>query len=445
VSKSPELQPSNRWTKLADKEAWNRAARAWYAKHARGLLDNERELLAVTLAPKPAVEIGALGITGVGKSSLLNAVLTPGVQLLPAGGVGALTGLPIRVTESSARSLIVRYRDRGWIHDRIAALAGPCPTPADIAQASLLCTGDPHGVRDPAWLIAAIRYALRPDLNPMLPEHEPGRDALHQLHLALQYPDTRTVRSTGPDYGELFGGIRNHTAGQLAPLCDSVEITWPSRFIPAGGALVDLPGLGALHDSYASRAVAWLAGAHAVVVVVDRAGLPEVLVSALQTTGFLGRVWAGLAWLAIAITKIDLTADDRWRDCRSTTWSEHYFAACQRAVTQMRAQLSTVLSQDPGRRTGRRSVDHQLSRISIIPVSSRERHRLQRPDDADRSRLRNPGSTGIPELQRSLRVMARLHDPFARAIDVALHARPDREVTELSGAWRLLLEQEEST
>lgn len=401
---------------------WQDDLRAWYLAHARGLIDRERELLDATSAP--ASPIGVLGLTGVGKSSLLNAVIEPGVQLLPAGGVGPLTGLPIQLAAAPAVALAVRYRDRDWLHGVLARLHDARADEVERGHLSLLCTGDQYRRRDPRWLLAALRHALRPDLHPAPDDDPEVRARLARLHEALAFAGERVTWGAG-DRADLFHQLRLHCGGQLAPLCAELGIGWPTRGLPAGAAIVDLPGLGALHDAHARQTEAWLGHARSALVVVDRAGLPDALATALRASGFLDRWRAGAAELAVAIAKLDLTADDDRRRARQRSWATHYFDACTRATGQMRAQLAGVLG-------------HAAARIRIVPVSSRERHRIARGDEDDPPRLRSPASTGVPDLTRALGALVRLGQPLAHAIDVALHAAP---ATDLQLQWTSFLDK----
>ena len=417
--------------------------RAWYLSRAHGLLVPEQELLAPTNeVPPAAFEVGVLGLTGVGKSSLLNAIVAPGTQLLPAGGVGPLTGIPIRIVASNECELRVRYRARRWLHETMRALRGDQRLGMnDLGRMSLVCTGDQYRVRDAEWLLDAVRYALHPEVASTPDDEASTLDALHRLNAVFARGEDTVVWKASSNEGEFFQALHTHAAGQFAPLCESIEIGWPSTFLRAGPVVVDLPGLGAVHDTHASHTTEWLSRGRVAVLVVDRAGIPEAMVVALRASGFLQRWIDGDAELAIAITKLDLVADDGRRASPARAWPAHYFDAGQRAVEQMRTQLLTLAS---------RAVDHAdvelarraASRIRIIPVSSRERHRLDAEDGPDRSRVRSPESTGVPDLQRAMLAMVRLGDPLARAIDVASRSTADGDLRE---EWNSILEQGELT
>jgi hypothetical protein len=57
-------------------------------------------------------EIGVIGLAAAGKSTLLNALVAPALPLVPAGGVGPLTGTPVRIRYASSATLRVTYLDR---------------------------------------------------------------------------------------------------------------------------------------------------------------------------------------------------------------------------------------------------------------------------------------------------------------------------------------------
>lgn len=427
--------------------AWSRAVRVWYGEHARGLLAGELELLgplpALTTA---ALEIGVLGLTGVGKSSLLNAVVAPGTQLLPAGGVGPLTGVPIRIVAAKERELRVRYRAGRWLLETMRALRGAHRLGSDdLGRMSLVCTGDQYRIRDPEWLLDAIRYALHPDVGSPPDGETSTLEALHRLHAVLEHRESTVVWAANSDEGAFFRAVREHTAGQFAPLCEAIEIGWTSSFLRAGPPLIDLPGLGAVHDTHASHTAAWLTRGRVAVLVVDRAGLPEAMAVALRASGFLKRWIDEEAELAIAITKLDLVADDERRSSPHKPWEQHYFDACQRAIAQMRTQLATLLSHAQTDGVDSERAARTVSRARIIPVSSRERHRLEQDDGLDRSRVRSPESTGVPELQRAMLAMFRLGDPLAREIDLALRTTARAHDVELRDDWKMFMEQEDLT
>jgi GTP-binding protein EngB required for normal cell division len=379
-------------------------------------------------------EVGFLGLSGVGKSSLLNALLSPGTQLLPAGGVGPLTGIPIFIVGSSKRELTIRYGTKRWIHDALSALQGNRRIGSDaLGRLSLLCTADQYADRDPDWLLDAIRYALHPDVASVPAGDTHTLEVLHGLNEVLAHAGRTISVRADADLPAFFRAVRSHTSGQFAPLCEHITLGWPAGLLQESITLVDLPGLGAANDAHASHARAWLERGSNVVLIVDRAGLPESLWLALRDSGFLCRWLDGTAELTIAITKLDLIADDARRAVSTSAWSTHYFDACRRATTQMRLQLAASLA--------RMSLDdlevqQVSSRVRIVPVSSRERHRLQQSDDAERAKVRSPESTGIPDLERAIRATSRLNHPVARKLDTALRTQH----IDLRHDWNSILE-----
>lgn len=116
--------------------------------------------------PSVTLEIGVIGQAAVGKSALINALISPGEQLLPSGGVGPLTGAPARIVYAARPVLRVCYRGRSWLRDILRRMRGPRGgvSSTELGQLSLACTGDQYMVRDQDWLETAIRYALHPEV-----------------------------------------------------------------------------------------------------------------------------------------------------------------------------------------------------------------------------------------------------------------------------------------
>lgn len=381
-------------------------------------------------------DVGVVGLSGMGKSTLLNALLAPGVQLLPAGGVSPLTSLAVRITYGHETSLRVVYRDRRWVHEGLRALRSERLPELERGRLSLACTADQYRIRDSDWLSAAIQYALNPDSRRPPDEQRETIDALHRLALAVERLGTSEVWPLSKSPSDFFAAVRDHTCGQFAPLCRSVELSVNAPLLLTGATLIDLPGIGSVSDSHAATTYEFLRTAPAILLVVDRAGLPDSVLEAFQRSGFMERWLSGDAEWLIAVTKLDLVADDARRaDCGRFNWNRYFIDTAAAVRSHVQAQVVTAL--------------HRLgfsrhSRVpQIVPVSSDEMHRQACRDDEAPARLRNTATTGIPELGRALVATTR-RAAFRWVRDV------DQTIARTLGEdayqdWLMLLEQEGNT
>lgn len=356
-------------------------------------------------------EIGIVGVSGVGKSSLLNALIAPTHELLPSGGVGPLTGVPVRVRRAPVATLRVRYHGRAWLLDALSNIEAPASAMSndELGRFSLSCTGDQYATRDRAWLAQAIRYALRPDVAKPPDETERTLGTLRRVHELLHREGSvRQWDSESPD-GLFFRLVHEHIAGASAALCEAIELGWPSAMLEDRVTLVDLPGLGMVSDSYSRHTSAWVEKARAILVVTDRAGVTESMVTCLRRTGFLKRVVEGNADLIGVVTKLDQITDDvRRRDRSTQSWSRCFRAVTEQAETELLGQLNTILRTERGIPLGDHDGASFRAAIRVFGVSSREHQRVVARDPEDRPRLLIRESTGVPAVRRAMAALARL-------------------------------------
>lgn len=304
-------------------------------------------------------EVGVVGLSGVGKSSLLNALIAPLQAPMPAGGIGPLTSVPVRIRYSGTATLRVRY-------------AGGAPR---------------------CW--------------------------------TSDSPDPAFLRH-----------VHDHVAGDRAALCEEIELGWPSRLLGAGVTLVDLPGLGVVGDAHAQHTRGWIERARAVLLVTDRAGLPDTVVASLRRAGVLRRVADGHVDLIGVMTKLDQVTDDARRANRAGgSWAAVFRTIVAHAESELLAQLEEVLRRDFGREAPCRTTE------CVFGVSSSEHQRLVQRDEESRPRLRVAESTGIPALGRSLAALSRLRStPWAS--EILDRARTSPEAATLIPELMSLVEME---
>lgn len=431
---------------------WREAARSWVVEHAAELPEEVRPGPGVrepaVSADEPAVSVGILGLSSAGKSSLLNALLTPGLQLVPAGGVGPLTRVPIRLVHRRELRMRASYRSRRWLEDIQRELSLDRYEAVALGQLSILCTGDPYAAQNPAWLLRAVRYALQPS-PAALPECDDAiRLSLNKLSRALESLGGKASCRHADGAGAFHRAVRDHAVGQLAPLCADLELGCDAELLAQGLELVDLPGLGTSGDVHAPIALEQLARLGAVVIAVDRSGISEVVMEALVRSGFLSRWMNGEADGVIAVTKLDLVADDaRASMAVSRPWRGHLRAVMDEVRQVIRQQVRVAFARAGGPRAERLIAEPE--RI-VCPVTSHEMEALHgRPGDGDgdgeaRCRVKLAESTGIPELRRAIVAMARGQSArWTRAVTAALragHPSPARS-RELYSEWLTLLDE----
>ena len=118
-STMPDLEPAAR----ALVDLYRHEVRAFLAEHKSVTLDGLDQaavLLETALARDPRIDVGFLGESQVGKSSLINAVL--GQKALPTGGVGPLTAQATRITYAQANQIEVTYHPRARLNQLIFAM-----------------------------------------------------------------------------------------------------------------------------------------------------------------------------------------------------------------------------------------------------------------------------------------------------------------------------------
>jgi len=110
--------------------------------------------------PCLALPMFVLGVAGVGKSTLLNALLSDWMPLLPQGGVGSFTSAPVRVVFSSEPYLAIQRHPTKAITAILRSLTSDPPTPRAVQESRLLVQGHQFASGDPAYLAKSLRAAM---------------------------------------------------------------------------------------------------------------------------------------------------------------------------------------------------------------------------------------------------------------------------------------------
>jgi hypothetical protein len=422
-------------------------------------LDDEHERLKRTIGRGKETRVCFIGGAGIGKSTLLNAIVARDKVIVPAGGVGPLTALATEVRYSATPQLRVQYHPRGHLrrvasalnfHVKRARKAIDAPAAQQDQEAGLddeNITGNPESEgasRRMDELIRTVRLLVTGDLQKQLPvdyladalsvacslkprwgtsvsEEDSARIA--RIQQALQ------MAERGEDLNEEAGSgfrlqLREHAAGFLSPLVKRIEVGWPSEALLGGLVLVDLPGVGVAGDIYQQETQRFVREtARAVVLVVGKSGLTVDIMDLLRSTGYWDRAVLGSddpdadpCSLLIAVTHVDDVTNEEWfgqpvdEESHCGRSKREVFEGVQDRLKgvlskQLEQQLVSFVHTEGSsaiREARESAARHLLQTVEVHPVSAIEYRRLIAENEDDTAFLKSEEQSGMPGLTRAL-------------------------------------------
>jgi len=429
-------------------------------------LDSYSELLATTLELKSELNIGFVGESQVGKSTLLNALL--GTHAVPTGGIGPLTAKPIFVQHSEEQSLTAKYHDRASLNKtRFAAevhlaRAAKTPVPRDeaLAETALaLAVGDSHTEETTAQdgAVPGIGDELVRSLETVFgiadEKVSDANLAVEALRLALGQQalgDEEQLKALLPriaEVTELLGRelrfdeaslgaadfrdiMKLHAAGWRSPLVNELKVTLRSSVLQSVN-FVDLPGVGTINDPAQEETKRFVQTGDALAIVVRNNGITESVVNLLERSEFLTRwIWSGDLEhppinVVVIVTHLDNVAKDRHREERvlardsgghARSRDEVFRDVATEMETKIRSQLRSKLMSSPafmdleeGESESRRKVvDAMCQNLEVHCVSAPDAIELENGEE-DEAYLKHLSSTGIPDLRETFRSLCDAH------------------------------------
>lgn len=453
------------------------AIERWYQERARPFLEKvqiqpervtalDRDLAKLveveTLLPTE-LTVCFLGNSGVGKSTLINAIVGGATTLLPSGGIGPLTAQALTVRHGTEAGFEVQYHPFRNLWRLIFSLeqthkaelaridptreypvldedptgnteeaAEPLDTEPEEGDASakrvayrklaqLLVTGGQDNHAELTYLIDCLREAVGKDRVFSTTTRDGDRARIDAIRAAIELAKVgqTKIRRGAPQDRPFLLELRNHASGFLAPLVKDLTVYWNSPLLASGVTLVDLPGVGISEDVYRDVTRKWVRErAEAVVVVVDHRGITEAVADLLRKSEFLNRLLYSAEdptcdpVLMVAIAKIDDIADTRYAEDDTRPRRDHFADVCAESIPTIREQvgrqLEAVWSSSQGLGDAqRRVVDNILGTLQVHPLSAVQYRRALANKEDDRPFLADPASSHVPRFQEGLAELSR--------------------------------------
>lgn len=334
-------------------------------------IDNEAARLDRLLKRSEQTVLCFLGQSGIGKSTLINAIVADSKTVLPAGGTGPLTAIATKVRYSERPYMSVTYQNpaklrgillnierlakeqgatiadnseddtpdddpvEGWLIDARDPVEPQEPSsnsPSDrpaapserqeilIRAAQILVKGVGTGPVNLQELASGLRFALGLQVTGKIDDSD--RPRLLDVADALKLAQTNSAKVVTADGNSEFAKVlQEHTAGALAPLVSEIEVGWPSPVLEGGVVLVDLPGVGIAGDDYQRATHSYVRQQARGVVMVVRRGVTYDEIELIRTSGFWERALLAVADpeadpcdLVVAVTQVDSTVESKIHD-----------------------------------------------------------------------------------------------------------------------------------
>lgn len=453
----------------------------WYQDQARGFLekvqpeklrDFDDDIDRIRTAQKLVdreLAVCFLGNSGVGKSTLVNALVAGNKVILPSGGIGPLTAQALVVRYGDKPRFVVEYHssknfwqltfaleralERSLVADRkkedaredgkhrdefeklvdaeireaieeAVSAEGPHTTKVDDykKQVQLMITGNQDGQAELPYLVDCLRVVAGKDRRWGTQLREEDEDRVHQLQAVLNWATGEDeARSMSVDEPDFFKALQDHASGFLAPMIKELTVYWDSPVLKEGVSFIDLPGLGISGDIYQAVTGEWVRKqAQAIVLVVEPRGISEANAELLRTSGFLNRLLhscydptADPILLLVAVVKGDVIAEERYAQDRSRKKREHFADVCEESVlrikNQLRPQLQAIWASG-NEQVGQEQqgvINRIVDTLQVYPVSAVQYRKLLEEDEDDRAFISDPEQSGIPQLVWTLEEIVR--------------------------------------
>jgi len=398
-----------------------------------------------------------LGASGVGKSTLINALVAGQENVLPSGGIGPLTALAMQVRYGEEARFEAEYQPphKVWqlvfgleetfkrqqkvqpaVHiDETKPVFGMDEGTTEVEvevdlqvegeplekrfdqlrrQAQKLVTDNQHADVPVRYLLDRLREVC--GQIPIWGTTPKSEDALRLQRLTevvAAAKDGRRHRcAENGDRAAFLRDLAEHATGFLAPIIREIHVFWNSPLLRPGITLVDLPGVGVAGDVYKEVTRKWIVErARAVVLVVDNRGVKEPDADLLRRSDFLTRLLfsvddpkADPAILLAAVTQLDSPAEDRFFQNQAKRKREHladvFGETIELVKNQMRQQLLSAWAREGQEtRTGHEQVvDYVVDHLRVFPVSAFEFRRLLKNDEDDRAFISATAQSGVPQM-----------------------------------------------
>lgn len=401
-----------------------------------------------------------LGTSGIGKSTLLNALIAKDKVVLPAGGIGPLTAQAITVRYGDKSSFKAEYHNQGKINRlrfaleqfyrasikeyqksvSVEAISQEIVEPDEdfkqeideivsadrdesrsekkehlIKQTKLMIMNKQNADQDLTYLIDGLQVIA-------------GKQAKYDSQILMEdlkrAEQLRNAVNNGiAEYAEdgssLFEEMKcNHAAGYFAPIIKNLEVYWKSDLLKTGLVLVDLPGVGIEGDIFKEVTATYLREkAKAVILVVSTRGVTEADAALLWESGFMNRLLYSVddpstdpVSLIVAVTRVDDVAETRYRNDvqkEKKKW-QHLVDVCSETEAHIKTQLMSQLRKEwvengePASEQKEKVLRNIETSLQVIPLSAIEYSKYCADDEDDRPFIKDIAQSNIPKMEEYL-------------------------------------------